>query len=251
MSKEAAKVATKFDCLVVQDMFDNAFTAVAELVLPACAWVERDGCFVNQHGQLLELEVVARRPGDIDNVEVTQGQSGGVDQILVQVEYSKPFSLDECFDIHFLLEFDTDQNSGTGGPSNIGDIAPNPTGLGVELRLECDPVCRLTRDDGTEIYQDASSFGCINRPEGDFTTVSIGIRKDEFVAAAGGPGPYDMALLSRFGDDFGGPFGAAGFDPGLFDVVPNGGSVQFDSDVVLDEFEDPLGDVFGNFFFPR
>lgn len=50
VEKDAAKLAGKFDLLVVQDIFENEFTAKADVVLPACAWAEREGSFTNADG---------------------------------------------------------------------------------------------------------------------------------------------------------------------------------------------------------
>ena len=33
-------------------MFPNALTVEADIVLPFCAWLERDGCFVNHDGKI-------------------------------------------------------------------------------------------------------------------------------------------------------------------------------------------------------
>lgn len=50
VEKPLAKAAAGLDLLIAQDMFANEVTAEAEILLPACAWVERDGTFVNQAG---------------------------------------------------------------------------------------------------------------------------------------------------------------------------------------------------------
>ncbi len=50
VDKDIGKLAGKFDLLVVQDTFENALTAGATVVLPACAWSEREGSFVNAAG---------------------------------------------------------------------------------------------------------------------------------------------------------------------------------------------------------
>ena len=56
VGKETAKMASQFELLLVQDMFENDLMAGAAIVLPACAWVERDGCFVNQAGLIQPFE---------------------------------------------------------------------------------------------------------------------------------------------------------------------------------------------------
>ncbi len=50
VEKDTAKLGSKFGLLVVQDLFENKLTEAAAIVLPACAWVERDGSFVNAKG---------------------------------------------------------------------------------------------------------------------------------------------------------------------------------------------------------
>ena len=54
--KELAKAAAGFELLVVQDIFPNELTAAATVVLPSCAWVERDGSFVNHAGKVQPFE---------------------------------------------------------------------------------------------------------------------------------------------------------------------------------------------------
>ncbi len=56
VTKECVKAADKLDLLVVQDMFENELTAAAAVVLPACAWVERDGSFINATDRLQPFE---------------------------------------------------------------------------------------------------------------------------------------------------------------------------------------------------
>jgi NADH-quinone oxidoreductase subunit G len=52
VDKNTAKIAANFGLLVVQDLFENDLMAGAAIVLPACAWVEREGSFVNAAGLL-------------------------------------------------------------------------------------------------------------------------------------------------------------------------------------------------------
>ncbi|NOT01940.1 MAG: molybdopterin-dependent oxidoreductase [Phycisphaerales bacterium] len=54
--KAMEKAVGEFRFSVVQDMFPNALTEVASLVLPTCAWVEREGCFVNHAGRIQPFE---------------------------------------------------------------------------------------------------------------------------------------------------------------------------------------------------
>jgi len=77
-----------------------------------------DGCFVNQHGELVELELTVEvvQPGDIDQVRVTQGEQGGEANIIyVNVDYSRDFPVDSSFDVFFVIDFDTPRI--TSGPN--------------------------------------------------------------------------------------------------------------------------------------
>ena len=56
MDKSTAKMAGKFALLVVQDLFENDLMAEAAIVLPACAWAEREGSFVNADGLVQPFE---------------------------------------------------------------------------------------------------------------------------------------------------------------------------------------------------
>jgi NADH-quinone oxidoreductase subunit G len=56
VDKSAAKLAAKFELLVIADLFENELMAGAALVLPACAWAEREGSFANSAGLLQPFE---------------------------------------------------------------------------------------------------------------------------------------------------------------------------------------------------
>ncbi|UCE58352.1 MAG: (2Fe-2S)-binding protein [Phycisphaerales bacterium] len=56
VDKAAGKIAPKFELLVVQDIFPNALTDAATIILPSCAWVEREGSFVNSTGLIQPFE---------------------------------------------------------------------------------------------------------------------------------------------------------------------------------------------------
>jgi NADH-quinone oxidoreductase subunit G len=47
---KSAEAIGKVRLLVVQDMFESDVTGVASIILPACAWVEREGSFMNAAG---------------------------------------------------------------------------------------------------------------------------------------------------------------------------------------------------------
>ncbi len=54
----------KLDFLVVQDMYHNTESAqVADLVLPAAGWGEKDGCFINSERRIGTIKVVRKAPG--------------------------------------------------------------------------------------------------------------------------------------------------------------------------------------------
>ena len=50
VDKEVATIAENVELLVVQDMFESDLMKGAAVILPACAWTERDGTFVNADG---------------------------------------------------------------------------------------------------------------------------------------------------------------------------------------------------------
>lgn len=62
VDKDTAKIAAKIGLLVVQDMFENAFTEAATIVLPACAWAEREGTFINAGGVAQGFERAIQPP---------------------------------------------------------------------------------------------------------------------------------------------------------------------------------------------
>ncbi len=55
-TKDLTKSVKKCELLVAQDIFENELTGEAEIVLPACAWVERDGSFTNAGGKIQPFE---------------------------------------------------------------------------------------------------------------------------------------------------------------------------------------------------
>ena len=52
VSKELAAAAAKIALVIAQDMFENAVTKTATLVLPACSFAEREGSFMNHAGRI-------------------------------------------------------------------------------------------------------------------------------------------------------------------------------------------------------
>ncbi len=58
------EVREKLDFLVVQDMYHDTETAqIADLVLPAAGWGEKDGCFINSERRISSIRPVKHSPG--------------------------------------------------------------------------------------------------------------------------------------------------------------------------------------------
>lgn len=63
-SKKIAELRKNLDFLVVQDMYKNTESAhLADLVLPAAAWGEKDGCFINSERRIGTIKTVRKAPG--------------------------------------------------------------------------------------------------------------------------------------------------------------------------------------------
>ena len=63
-SERFARLRAKLEFLVVQDMYPTTDTArLADLVLPAAGWGEKEGCFINSERRLGRITKVARPPG--------------------------------------------------------------------------------------------------------------------------------------------------------------------------------------------
>lgn len=59
-----AKLREKLDFLVVQDMYHSTESArVADLVLPAAGWGEKNGCFINSERRIATTKAVRKAPG--------------------------------------------------------------------------------------------------------------------------------------------------------------------------------------------
>jgi NADH-quinone oxidoreductase subunit G len=56
ITKELVTVAAKAELLVVQDLFPSDLSEAATIVLPACAWAEREGSFINAAGKIQPFE---------------------------------------------------------------------------------------------------------------------------------------------------------------------------------------------------
>ncbi len=63
-SRRFAEIAHKLDFLVVQDMYANTETALlADLVLPAAGWGEKDGTLINSERRIGLIKAVSKAPG--------------------------------------------------------------------------------------------------------------------------------------------------------------------------------------------
>ncbi len=63
-SSSIAEIREKLDFLVVQDMYTTTETArIADLVLPAAAWGEKDGTFINSERRIGRIRKLRRAPG--------------------------------------------------------------------------------------------------------------------------------------------------------------------------------------------
>jgi assimilatory nitrate reductase catalytic subunit len=58
------EVLSQLDCLVVQDMYDTTETArLADIVLPAAGWGEKEGTFINSERRIGVIKKVSAAPG--------------------------------------------------------------------------------------------------------------------------------------------------------------------------------------------
>ena len=64
-SGKLAKLRKNLEFLVVQDMYHTTESAkTADLVLPAAAWGEKAGCFINSERRIGTIKPVRRAPGE-------------------------------------------------------------------------------------------------------------------------------------------------------------------------------------------
>ncbi|MCH2109346.1 MAG: nitrate reductase [Polyangiaceae bacterium] len=62
---DAQELLKKLDFLVVQDMYTSTETAqLADLILPAAGWGEKEGCFINSERRISPLKKVCHAPGE-------------------------------------------------------------------------------------------------------------------------------------------------------------------------------------------
>ncbi len=56
VTKELPAALAKIELVFAQDVFANAVTNAATVVIPSCSWAERSGCFVNHDGKIQPFE---------------------------------------------------------------------------------------------------------------------------------------------------------------------------------------------------
>jgi NADH-quinone oxidoreductase subunit G len=62
VTKELAQAAEKIETVFAQDLFANAVTKAAAVVVPGCAWAERSGSFMNRDGKVQPFDVAIPPP---------------------------------------------------------------------------------------------------------------------------------------------------------------------------------------------
>lgn len=62
IDKPLTKLGDSASLLILQDLLEGDLTATAQIVLPACAWAERDGSFVNAEGLVQPFERAINPP---------------------------------------------------------------------------------------------------------------------------------------------------------------------------------------------
>jgi assimilatory nitrate reductase catalytic subunit len=114
-------VLGKLDFLVVQDMYDSTETArIADLVLPAAAWGEKEGTFINSERRIGLIKKVKRAPGlalsdfhifrlvahyyGCDDVIAEWDSPEAVFQILKRLSAGRPCDITGITDYHALDE---------------------------------------------------------------------------------------------------------------------------------------------------
>jgi predicted molibdopterin-dependent oxidoreductase YjgC len=55
-AKDLVAAVGGLELLIVQDLFPNKLNETADVLLPSCAWVEREGSFMNHEGRVQPFE---------------------------------------------------------------------------------------------------------------------------------------------------------------------------------------------------
>lgn len=151
-SAQFARVRAKLEFLVVQDMYHTTDTArVADLVLPAAGWGEKEGSFINSERRLGRITKVARAPGqalsDFDIIRLLARAWGCADlfaqwtspaaafQLLKQLSAGQPCDITGIRDHAHL--------AAAGGiqwpyPAKVERVDPNALSEAQERRLFAD-----------------------------------------------------------------------------------------------------------------
>lgn len=132
------EVLSRLDCLVVQDMYNDTETAVvADVLLPAAAWGEKDGTFINSERRVGVVKKVSVSPGqalaDFHIFQLVAEAWGcgdlfrdwtspeAVFQILKRLSKGRPCDLSGIEDYVYI-----DRNGGVQWPHPEGSPAPEP-----------------------------------------------------------------------------------------------------------------------------
>ena len=135
---QARDILGRLDCLVVQDMYASTETAqMADLVLPAAAWGEKDGTFINSERRIGTIRKVARPPGQalpdfaIFKLVAEYWGCGGMfrawESPAAAFQILKRLSAGQPCDITGIADYDAlEAQGGIQWPCAAGDAAPAP-----------------------------------------------------------------------------------------------------------------------------
>ncbi len=135
---QARDILGRLDCLVVQDMYASTETAqMADLVLPAAAWGEKDGTFINSERRIGTIRKVARPPGQalpdfaIFKLVAEYWGCGGMfrawESPAAAFQILKRLSAGQPCDITGIAGYDAlEAQGGIQWPCAAGDVAPAP-----------------------------------------------------------------------------------------------------------------------------
>ena len=135
---QARDILGRLDCLVVQDMYASTETAqMADLVLPAAAWGEKDGTFINSERRIGTIRKVARPPGQalpdfaIFKLVAEYWGCGGMfrawESPAAAFQILKRLSAGQPCDITGIAGYDAlEAQGGIQWPCAAGDAAPAP-----------------------------------------------------------------------------------------------------------------------------
>jgi anaerobic selenocysteine-containing dehydrogenase len=146
-SSRARNLLSKLDFLVVQDMYHSTETALqADLILPAAAWGEKEGTFINSERRIGAIKRVSKAPGqalaDFSIFRLIAEAWGCGDMFATWTspaaafEKMKSASRGQACDITGIKDYDMIQaNGGIQWPWSEEDQARSPNGPAKERRL--------------------------------------------------------------------------------------------------------------------